>query len=117
MGLREKPAFIGGGSRRQFLGGSAAAALGAWSAGSTFGAAIVAAQGRRAAAHAPSLDSLKALDPKDEACWKVVRREFNILDGLTFMNTGTLGPMPRPVFDANVRYLRAISEAPHAMPS
>jgi selenocysteine lyase/cysteine desulfurase len=33
------------------------------------------------------------------------------------MNNGTLGPMPRPVIDANMRYLREAAEDPHALPS
>jgi selenocysteine lyase/cysteine desulfurase len=33
------------------------------------------------------------------------------------MNNGTLGPMPRPVIEANVRYLRDAAEDPHALPS
>lgn len=102
-------------SRRQFLGGSAAA-LGAWSAGS-LGSAGVFAQGRGNAAAAPTLASLKTMDPADEAFWRVVRKEYNIVDGLTYMNNGTLGPMPRPVIDANVRYLNDAAADPHALPS
>ena len=33
-------------------------------------------------------------------------------DGLAFMNNGTAGPMPRYVFDENVRILREIAEDP-----
>jgi selenocysteine lyase/cysteine desulfurase len=105
-------------SRRQFLGGSAAAAVGAWSAGS-LGSAIVDAQGRGRgnAAPAPTLASLKTMDPADEAFWRVVRKEYNIVDGLTYMNNGTLGPMPRPVLEANVRYLNDAAIDPHALAS
>lgn len=116
MQCDEKASLIDSASRRRFLGGSAAAAMGVWSAG-TLGSTTVGAQGRRVAEGVPSFGDLKTMDPMDEAFWKVVRREYNIVDGLTFMNNGTLGPMPRSVFDANVRYLRAVSEAPNAVPS
>ena len=91
-------------SRRRFLGGSAAAAVGAWSAGA-FGTAVLSGQGRGRgnAPPAPTLASLKTMDPNDEAFWRVIRREYNIADGMTYMNNGTLGPMPRPVIVANMR--------------
>jgi selenocysteine lyase/cysteine desulfurase len=104
-------------SRRRFLGGSAAAAVGAWSAGGV-GSAVSAQRGGRAnAPPAPTLASLKTMDPNDEAFGRVVRKEYNIVDGLTYMNNGTLGPMPQPVIDANMRYLREAAEDPHALPS
>ena len=105
-------------SRRRFLGGSAAAAVGAWSAGA-FGTAVLSGQGRGRgnAPPAPTLASLKTMDPNDEAFWRVIRHEYNIADGMTYMNNGTLGPMPRPVIDANMRYLREAAEDPHALPS
>jgi selenocysteine lyase/cysteine desulfurase len=101
-------------SRRQFLGGSAAAAVGAW-AGGTF--AVVQGQGRGNAAPAPTLASLKTMNPADDAFWRVVRKEYNIVDGLTYMNNGTLGPMPRPVIEAQVRYLNDAASDPHALAS
>jgi len=106
-------------SRRRFLGGSAAAAAGACSA-AALGSVVVSGQGRGGrgnAPPAPTLASLKTMDPNDEAFWRVIRREYNIADGMTYMNNGTLGPMPRPVIDANMRYLREAAEDPHALPS
>lgn len=92
-------------TRRGFLGGSLAAAA----------ASVFPASASRGSAETPALDPLAHLRPTgplDESYWKVVRREFNIVDDLTYMNNGTLGPMPRHVFDANYRYMREIAEDP-----
>ncbi len=97
-------------SRRRFLGGSVAAAVGSLSVGQ-FGSNGVRAQ--RTAPTAPNgIDYLRPTGPVDEAYWQRVRQQFNIVDEVTYMNNGTLGPMPRHVFDANVRYLRDIMEDP-----
>jgi len=50
-------------------------------------------------------------DP-DEAFWWQVRSQFNIQDGLTFMNNGTFGPPPRVVLDEHARIERELSEDP-----
>jgi len=95
-------------SRRGFIGGTVTA-VGALSAGG-FAAPV------RAFAQnlipSLSLDALKPTGALDEAYWWKVRSQFNMVDGLTFMNNGTLGPMPRVVFDANERYMREIMENP-----
>lgn len=59
-----------------------------------------------------SLDALRPTRSLDENYWWKVRSQFNIVDGITYMNNGTLGPMPRVVFDANERYMREIMENP-----
>jgi isopenicillin-N epimerase len=97
-------------SRRRFLGGSAAA-LGGLSLGA-FHPEILRAQGQRPASSGMGMDRFAPSGTPDEAYWKRIRREFNIVDDMTYMNNGTLGPMPRPVFDANVRFLREIAEDP-----
>lgn len=97
-------------SRRQFLGTSATAALAGLAA--PLATRDVAAQGLPAPASASMLDALRPTGTPDEAFWARVRREFNIVDGLTYMNNGTLGPMPRTVVEANVRYLREIAADP-----
>lgn len=63
---------------------------------------------------APTLSwaSLKPTGPLDEAYWWKVRSQFNILDGMTFMNNGTEGPVPRVVLEANERFFREIAENP-----
>ena len=44
--------------------------------------------------------------------WWKVRSQFNILDGMTFMNNGTEGPVPRVVVEANEKFFREIAENP-----
>ena len=63
---------------------------------------------------APTLTSadLKPAGPLDEAYWWKVRSQFNILDGMTFMNNGTEGPVPRCVTEANEKVFREIAENP-----
>ncbi len=102
--------FNVGVSRRTFLGGSAAVAVGSLSAAG-MSPSVVLAQNTTPAAPM-GLDYLKPTGAVDEAYWLKVRKQFNITDDLTYMNNGTLGPMPRYVFDANVRYLRDIMEDP-----
>ena len=58
------------------------------------------------------LADLKPAGPLDEAYWWKVRSQFNILDGMTFMNNGTEGPVPRVVLEANERFFREIAENP-----
>ncbi len=95
-------------SRRRFLGGSAAA-LGGLSTG-LFGESLLAQP------KAPPLSlPLAQLTPTaalDETYWWKVRSQFNVVDGLTFMNNGTYGPTPRVVVDAFRRYNDALAEDP-----
>lgn len=93
-------------SRRQFLGGSMAAAAGAMSAG--LFEETVSAQYSAAL----PLSELEPSGMPDEAYWWRVRTQFNMVDGLAFMNNGTAGPMPRVVYEENVRVLREIAEDP-----
>ena len=58
------------------------------------------------------LDALRPAGVPDEAFWWKVRSQFNIMDGITYMNNGTLGPMPSVVYEANDRYLRSIMADP-----
>jgi hypothetical protein len=48
----------------------------------------------------------------DETYWWRVRSQFNLVDGLTFMNNGTLGPVPKVVQDENDRVAREIGSDP-----
>jgi selenocysteine lyase/cysteine desulfurase len=97
-------------SRRGFIGGTLTAAAGGFAAG--LGEAHVRAFGGQSLTPALSLDALKPTGPLDDAYWWKVRSQFNVVDGLTYMNNGTLGPMPRVVFEANERYMREIMEDP-----
>jgi selenocysteine lyase/cysteine desulfurase len=96
-------------SRRGFIGGAVTAA-GALST-VMFETPARAFGGQNLTPSLP-LDSLKPMGALDEAYWWKVRSQFNMVDGLTYMNNGTLGPMPRVVFDANERYMREIMENP-----
>ena len=95
-------------SRRRFLGGSAAA-LGGLGSG-LFGAPL-AAQPKAPPLSLP-IGQLKPAGALDEAYWWKVRSQFNVVDGLTFMNNGTYGPTPRVVVDAFARYNNALAEDP-----
>jgi len=94
-------------SRRRFLGSSISAAVGGLAATSIPQAAK--AEQQRSA---PPLNAVKAPQNPDEAYWWQVRSQFNIQDGLTFMNTGTFGPPPRVVLDEHTRIQRDLSTDP-----
>jgi selenocysteine lyase/cysteine desulfurase len=81
--------------------------------GAVLAARPVAAGGRDQVL-APTLTTadLKPTGALDEAYWWKVRSQFNILDGMTFMNNGTEGPVPRCVTEANERIFREIAENP-----
>ena len=93
-------------SRRQFLGGSMATAVGTMSVG-LFEQRV----GAQYEAALP-LSELKAPAMLDESYWWRVRTQFNMVDGLRFMNNGTAGPMPHVVYETNVQVLREIAEDP-----
>jgi len=42
----------------------------------------------------------------DGLYWEVVRKQFLFEDGLIMMNNGTVGPMPKPVFNTLMKYFR-----------
>ena len=102
---------IEGLSRRGFLGTSAAAAVGGLTAG-VFEGGLGAPVAAQAPSVALSLADLRPTGPLDEAYWWKVRSQFNLIDGFTFMNNGTEGPVPRVVIDANEQYIREIAENP-----
>lgn len=55
----------------------------------------------------------KRADNKDhEEFWTFVRKQFMLEPGLIYLNNGTTGAMPRPVFEAEVRYQRMLAENP-----
>jgi selenocysteine lyase/cysteine desulfurase len=95
-------------SRRRFLGGSAAA-LGGLATG-LIGEPLAAQP--KAPPRAMPLAALRPTGALDEAYWWKVRGQFNITDGLTFMNNGTYGPTPRVVVEAFARYERELAEDP-----
>jgi selenocysteine lyase/cysteine desulfurase len=95
-------------SRRRFLGGAALAA-GGLSTG-LFDSNLNAQS--TAPTVAGSLDTLRPSGVPDEAFWWNVRSQFNVVDRLTFMNNGTLGPVPHIVREAQARVEREIAEDP-----
>lgn len=44
--------------------------------------------------------------------WNDVRARYLVPEGLAFLNNGSYGPTPRPVFEATVEYLRRLEENP-----
>tara|TARA_Y100000031_G_scaffold53437_2_gene61013 strand:- start:996 stop:2306 length:1311 start_codon:yes stop_codon:yes gene_type:complete len=96
---------IGGVSRRGFLGGSLAALAGGL-ATPALGEAASSAQSWR--------ERVRPAGALDKAYWRRVRREFNMVDDISYMNNGTMGPLPTPVVEAQTRYLRELAADPRA---
>ena len=98
-------------SRRELLASSATAGLGLASAGR-----LGFAQGRREAGNgverSQDLDHLQPAGPASEAYWCKVRAQFSLRDDLAFLNTGTLGAVPRNVLDVQERYSRELARDP-----
>ncbi|UCD25846.1 MAG: aminotransferase class V-fold PLP-dependent enzyme [Gemmatimonadota bacterium] len=94
-------------SRRHFLGGSLSAAV-AGLATTSLPQKVKAQE----PVFASPLAALKPPETLDEAYWWKIRSQFNIQDGLTFMNTGTFGPPPRVVLDEHIKIQRELSEDP-----
>ncbi len=44
--------------------------------------------------------------------WNKIRRLYMVPKDVVYLNNGSFGPSPRPVFDALVRYLKALEENP-----
>ncbi len=51
-------------------------------------------------------------DKDDEEFWAFIRKQFMLEPGLIYLNSGTTGAMPRPVFEAQGRYQRMLAENP-----
>lgn len=49
----------------------------------------------------------------DDGYWEKVRNQFMIEDNLAYMNNGTLGPTPKPVFNSLCKYWRLMAENPN----
>jgi isopenicillin-N epimerase len=50
---------------------------------------------------------------QDGGFWEKVRKQFMLEKGFTYMNTGTLGPTPRPVYEAMIEYWRLMAVNPN----
>ena len=96
-------------SRRGFLRGVSSGVV---ATGAALAARPAVASARQVIAPTLTVGDLKPTGPLDEAYWWKVRSQFNILDGMTFMNNGTEGPVPRVVVEANEKFFREIAENP-----
>ena len=101
-----EPGTPTGVSRRHFLHTVAAGSAGALAAGRIANAETVPGGGIEA------IRAAQAGDVSDAEFWATVRREFLISDELAYMNAGTLGPMPKPVYYAVVDSYRALAADP-----
>jgi selenocysteine lyase/cysteine desulfurase len=61
---------------------------------------------------APELDQFQPTGVPDEAYWRKIRAQFSLRDDLAFLNTGTCGPVPRPVLDVQDHYSRELARDP-----
>jgi selenocysteine lyase/cysteine desulfurase len=64
--------------------------------------------------------SIKSLNQKyladespDGLYWEGIRSQFLFEDGLIMMNNGTVGPMPKPVFNTLIRYFKLQATNPY----
>ena len=98
-------------SRRELFAGSAAATLGLVSTRT-----LAFAQGQRTPGpgveRSPELDQIQPAGTPDEAYWRKIRSQFSLRDDLAFLNTGTCGPVPRPVLDVQDHYSRELARDP-----
>jgi isopenicillin-N epimerase len=49
----------------------------------------------------------------DEGYWGKIRKQFLLEEGLAYLNNGTVGPTPKPVYDNLVRYWKMMAENPN----
>src|SRR5919106_5356786 len=98
-------------SRRRFLRGVSSGVV-ATGAVLVARPAVAAGGGEQVIAPTLGVPDLKPSGALDESYWWKVRSQFNILDGMTFMNNGTEGPVPRCVTEANEKIFREIAENP-----
>ncbi len=78
------------------------------------GASAAAGLASAAEAAQASLRTIEALDAKtpEAEYWAKVRAEFMVSEEMAFMNNGTLGPMPKPVYYSVVENYRALASDP-----
>lgn len=99
------PAF----SRRNFFGGFTSRSALTVSAL----AQVKAAFAQRAAALRPSRDPFDENWRNDDGYWAKVRKQLMLEEGFAYLNTGTLGPTPRPVWTAMNEYWRQMAVNPN----
>ena len=94
-------------SRRKFLNGMLAGA-----AASTL-MAVKQAFSQTLEGIAKGIEGAREAGHEDGGYWAKVRKQFMLGDGFTYLNTGTLGPTPRPVFEAMTEYWRLMAVNPN----
>ena len=99
-----EPGTAAGVSRRRFLGAMAAGPVGAL--------LVSGPRGAEARESIAAVEKAQAEALPEEDFWAEVRREFLVSHELAYMNSGTLGPMPKPVFYAVVDGYRALAADP-----
>jgi selenocysteine lyase/cysteine desulfurase len=56
---------------------------------------------------------LSAANKADEGYWAKIRERFLLEKGLAYLNNGTVGPTPQPVYDALTHYWKLMAENPN----
>lgn len=105
-----EPGTPAGPSRRRFLQAFAAGSAGALASAASRAQATPAAPA--AVAGSGGRQDPPGKTDSEAAYWERVRREFLVSDELAYLNSGTLGPMPKPVYYAVVDAYRALSADP-----
>ena len=98
-------------SRRGFLQGSMAAVVGGLTTNVSSPTVL---HGASKSSNQLWRERIRPTGPLDEMYWARVRKEFNIVDDISYMNNGTMGPIPNPVVEAQTRYLRDLAADPRA---
>lgn len=98
-------------SRRGFLQGSMAAVVGGLTTNVSSPTVL---HGATKASNQLWRERIRPTGALDEMYWARVRKEFNIVDDISYMNNGTMGPIPNPVVEAQTRYLRELAADPRA---
>ncbi|MGH9340904.1 MAG: aminotransferase class V-fold PLP-dependent enzyme [Acidobacteriota bacterium] len=83
-------------------------------------AAVIAGLSMVESTFAEVLETIKKLDPPDGEAWHFdggywakVREQFMLEEGFGYLNNGTLGPTPTPVYEAMVEHWRLMAINPH----
>ena len=96
-------------SRRSFFG----RAIGGPALAATTLSQVKAAFAQSVSGLAPGAKPPRPGADTDDGYWAKVRKQFVLEDGFAYLNTGTLGPTPKPVLDAINEYWRLMAVNPN----